>query len=214
MALRKGLSLGISYPGPQALAAFPGKGGAGRGEPAHCKASVCRQRCPLPPLALPGSLSLLQPGTKRSLLEPSISDVSMQDSDTKVWAEVGRGDWKLRRVGSRGGQGLVGWTLETEQKGYFKGTGLGTGAGVGLRPQVSPGPLVMLTWLFQGVRCGLGQNLLGERISGLKKERKKKQRSTPFFSFSQPQSKSTLSAIETSHLRNGTLSDSICQDFW
>ena len=56
---RKGLSLGISYPGPQALAAFPGKGGAGRGEPAHCEASVCGQRCPLPPLALPGSLSLL-----------------------------------------------------------------------------------------------------------------------------------------------------------
>ena len=75
----------------------------------------------------------------------------------------GRGDWKLRRVGSKGGQGLTGWALETEQKGYFKGTGLGTGAGVGLRPQVSPGPLVMLTWLFQGARCGLGLNLLGEK---------------------------------------------------
>ena len=34
----------------------------------------------------------------------------------------GRGDWKLRRVGSKGGQGLTGWALETEQKGYFKGT--------------------------------------------------------------------------------------------
>ena len=54
MVLRKGLSLGISYPGPQALAAFPGKGGAGRGEPAHCEASVCGQRCPLLPLVLLG----------------------------------------------------------------------------------------------------------------------------------------------------------------
>lgn len=101
MALRKGLSLGISYPGPQALAAFPGKGGAGRGEPAHCEASVCGPRCPLPPLALPGSLSLLQPGTKRSLLEPSISDVSVQDRDTKVWAEVeeGTGNYEEWGVG-------------------------------------------------------------------------------------------------------------------
>ena len=109
MVLRKGLSLGISYPGPQALAAFPGKGGAGRGEPAHCEASVCGQRCPLLSLVLLGSLSLLQPGTKCSLLELSISDVSVQDRDTKVWAEVEEGtgnyeEWGVREVrASQGG---------------------------------------------------------------------------------------------------------------
>lgn len=60
-----------------------------------------RTEVPTPASALPGSLSLLQPGTKRSLLEPSISDVSMQDRDTKVWAEVeeGTGNYEEWGVG-------------------------------------------------------------------------------------------------------------------
>lgn len=106
-------------------------------------------------------------------------------------------------MGSRGGQGLAGRALEAEQRGCFQGTGLGTGSSVALRLQASPRPLVMPTWLVQGARCGLRRNLLGEKNFKIKKKKKKAQ-STPFFSFSQPQSKSTVSAIEKSHLRSST----------
>lgn len=66
---------------------------------------------PLPPLVLLGSLSPAQPGTKCSLLEQSISDISVQDRDTKVWAEV-EGGLETTKSGGKGGQGLAGVGLE------------------------------------------------------------------------------------------------------
>lgn len=91
MALRKGLSLGISYPGPQALAAFPGKVALVMRSLHTARLPSRDGGCPLLSLALPGSLGLVQRGTKGSLLEPHTSDVSMQDRDTEVQAEVEEG---------------------------------------------------------------------------------------------------------------------------
>lgn len=119
-------------------------------------------------------------------------------------------------MGSKGGQGLAGWALKTEQKGYFKGTGLGTGAGVGLRPQVSPGPLLVLTWLFQGARGGLGLNLLGEKNFKIKKRKEKKtnpQINSLFLFFPNPNQKVCYLLLKNHISEAAPLSDSISQDF-
>ena len=101
MALRKGLSLGISYPRPQALAAFPGKVALVVRSLHTARLPSRDGGCPLLSLALPGSLRLVQLGTKGSLLEPHTSDVSVQDRDTEVQAEVeeGTGDDESWGVG-------------------------------------------------------------------------------------------------------------------
>lgn len=53
---------------------------------AHCPALAPDCRCPLLSLALPVSLSPVQPGTKCPLLESHTSDVLVQDRDTEVTA--------------------------------------------------------------------------------------------------------------------------------
>ena len=92
MAVRKGLSLGISYAGLQALATFPGKVVLVVGSLHPLRLQPGHQWCPLPPLALLASLSLVHQGTKRSLLEPHTLDVFMQGRDTEVRAEADRED--------------------------------------------------------------------------------------------------------------------------
>lgn len=107
--LRKGLSLEISYPGPQGLGRLPReKVVLVVGSP-HTARPQSADRGAHSRLVLLGSPEPVLPAwNKCFLLEQSISDASVQDRDTKVSAEVEGRDWKLRRVGSKGGQASQG----------------------------------------------------------------------------------------------------------
>ena len=103
----------------------------------------------------------------------------------------------MNNAGLRGGERHEGCALQTVRRGLFQRNGpLAQGFSV-----ASPRPLVMPAWLAKGTQCGLRKSLPGEKNFKIKRKKKKAQ-PTPFSSLLQPQSKSTVCAIEKSHLRS------------